>query len=98
MSQVLSVELADDVYAGILRDARRDGTSPAQVAEDVLARRYRSATKPLPSADADEEVQLSAERFERHFGSVDLGYATGSDNESIDADLAREYGSTHEEE
>lgn len=23
------------------------------------------------------------------FGSVDLGYATGADNESIDADLAR---------
>ena len=31
------------------------------------------------------------------FGSVDLGYPTGADNESIDADLAREYGSTHEE-
>jgi hypothetical protein len=28
------------------------------------------------------------------FGSVDLGYPTGADNESIDADLAREYGST----
>jgi predicted DNA-binding antitoxin AbrB/MazE fold protein len=31
------------------------------------------------------------------FGSVDLGYPTGADNESIDADLAREYASTHEE-
>jgi predicted DNA-binding antitoxin AbrB/MazE fold protein len=31
------------------------------------------------------------------FGSVDLGYPTGADNESIDADLAREYGSTHED-
>ncbi|MBA3694636.1 MAG: hypothetical protein H0X15_06970 [Acidobacteria bacterium] len=31
------------------------------------------------------------------FGSVSLGNPTGSDNESIDADLAREYGSTHEE-
>lgn len=30
------------------------------------------------------------------FGSVDLEYLTGADNESIDADLAREY-STHEE-
>ncbi len=28
------------------------------------------------------------------FGSVDLGYPTGADNEGIDADLAREYGST----
>lgn len=31
------------------------------------------------------------------FGSVDLGYPTGADNESIDADLAREYSSTHED-
>lgn len=31
------------------------------------------------------------------FGSVDLGQPTGADNESIDADLAREYASTHEE-
>lgn len=31
------------------------------------------------------------------FGSVALGYPTGTDNESIDADLAREYASTHEE-
>ena len=31
------------------------------------------------------------------FGSVDLGNPTGANNESIDADLAREYASTHEE-
>jgi len=31
------------------------------------------------------------------FGSVDLGYPTGSDNETIDADLAREYSSANEE-
>jgi len=31
------------------------------------------------------------------FGSVDLGHPTGADNESIDADLAREYASKHEE-
>jgi Protein of unknown function DUF104 len=31
------------------------------------------------------------------FGSVDLGYPTGADNESIDADLAREYACSHEE-
>ena len=31
------------------------------------------------------------------FGAVDLGYPTGADNDSIDADLAREYAATHEE-
>lgn len=32
------------------------------------------------------------------FGSGSLGYATGADNESIDADLARAYLDTHEDE
>jgi hypothetical protein len=32
------------------------------------------------------------------FGSVSLGYATGADNESIDADLAKAYMDTHEDE
>jgi hypothetical protein len=31
------------------------------------------------------------------FGSVDLGYPTGADNERIDADLARDHASSHEE-
>jgi hypothetical protein len=30
------------------------------------------------------------------FGSVSLGHPTGLDNEGIDADLLREYGSIHE--
>lgn len=38
------------------------------------------------------------ERFERRFGSVDLGLATGADNESIDADLAREYAAKHDKD
>ena len=32
------------------------------------------------------------------FGSVSLGYATGGDNESIDADLAKAYLDTHEDQ
>lgn len=32
------------------------------------------------------------------FGSASLGYATGADNESIDADLAREYMNTHDDD
>jgi hypothetical protein len=40
------------------------------------------------------EEQVARKRFERHFGEVDLGFATGVDNEQIDADLAREYAAT----
>ena len=43
------------------------------------------------------ELQAARERLEKHFGSVDLGYATGIDNEEIDADLEREYANIHEQ-
>jgi hypothetical protein len=43
----------------------------------------------------EAEKQDARERLERHFGEIDLGDATGADNESIDADLAREYTSAH---
>ena len=45
------------------------------------------------SEDAHREACL---RFERHFGEVSSGRSNGADNESIDADLAREYGDSHE--
>lgn len=41
--------------------------------------------------------QQARDRFERHFGTLTLEYATGSDNEQIDADLAQAYLATHEE-
>ena len=43
------------------------------------------------------DKQKARERFESHFGEIDLGYSTGIDNERIDEDLAREYVDTHEE-
>jgi hypothetical protein len=36
-------------------------------------------------------------RLEPHLGAVDAGLATGADNESIDADLARAYAETNEQ-
>ena len=42
---------------------------------------------------AKEEARL---RFRKHFGAISTGRSNGSDNESIDADLAREYGDSHE--
>ena len=62
MSQSLTVELSDEVYAALRRQA-----------------------------------QAAKERFEQHFGEVNLGHPTGADHESIDADLAREYSRTHED-
>jgi hypothetical protein len=50
---------------------------------------YRTGAR---NGSKDASPESARERFERHFGSLDLGRSTGADNESIDADLAREYG------
>jgi hypothetical protein len=92
MSQILSVELSDEAYSALRRQAQAAGTSPSQVAAVSLERQFRGG---LPRSDA--EKQAARERFERHFGEVNLGHPTGADNESIDTDLAREYSSTHGE-
>ena len=40
--------------------------------------------------------QSARERFEKHFGTLNLSDAMGADNESIDADLAKAYASNNE--
>lgn len=54
-------------------------------------------TRVRVTIDSPRGLQRSRGTLRELFGSVDLGYPTGADNESIDADLAREYASTHEE-
>jgi hypothetical protein len=45
----------------------------------------------------DNGKSRSGKKLSDLFGSVSLGHPTGADNESIDADLAREYANSHEE-
>lgn len=52
------------------------------------------ARKPL----SEEEKRLAEERFARWIGAVNSGNPNSADNEQIDADLAREYGATHDDE
>ena len=51
----------------------------------------------LTSAATSTKRTADLARILAHAGAVDLGKATGADNESIDADLAREYGSCHKD-
>ena len=93
MSQNLNLELSDEAYAALRRRAQATGTSPAQLAAAALERQLSVCD--MPRTDADK--QAARERFERHMGEINLGDATGADNDRIDADLAAEYGSTHEQ-
>ncbi|MCC5635144.1 hypothetical protein LC593_04605 [Nostoc sp. CHAB 5844] len=97
MSQSLTLELSEQVFAAIQLQAQAMGISPAQLAATLLERQSTQAFKLLLN---EAERSAARTRFERHFGTLELGSSTDLDldNESIDADLAREYASTHEKE
>jgi predicted DNA-binding antitoxin AbrB/MazE fold protein len=49
----------------------------------------------IAGSSTDRPVNLT--RLMAHAGAVDLGRPTGAENALVDADLAREYGSSHED-
>jgi len=95
MSQSLTLELSEQAFAAIQRQAQAIGISPAQLAATLLERQFPQAFKLFLDEAEKKEARI---RFERHFGTLELGGSTDLDNESIDADLVREYASTHEGE
>jgi hypothetical protein len=85
MSRML--ELPDSIYQALLEAACASGVTPASW---IASRLPRSSG--LASSVAERESALA--RVLQH--TVSLGHATGTDNEQIDADLAREYGDPHD--
>ena len=94
MSQVLTLELSDEVYAALQQQAKILGIDLSELVTTSLERQYRLTKAKDQRTEAEKEA--SRQRFRAHAGSIS-GYPTGADNESIDADLGREYGDTHEE-
>jgi hypothetical protein len=92
MSRMLNLELSDEAYAALRRQAQATGKSLADLAAASLERQFSEAGCPR----TDAEKQAARDRFEQHFGEVNLGGPTGADNDSIDADLAKEYSTTHQ--
>lgn len=69
--------------------------------EEVMAewRKEVERRRPKPRPELTEEERRAArEQFSRHIGAIHVSSPYGVDNEQIDADLAREYGNTHEDE
>jgi hypothetical protein len=87
MAHELTLELPDEVFQPLARAAARAGQSLEQWATAQLQ----------ASAAAADRRAADLARLLQHAGAVDLGKPTGANNEAIDADLAREYGSSHED-
>lgn len=94
MTQTLTLELNDQFFAAIHQQAQSIGIPPENLAIKLLEQNFVNMFRLLPT-DAEKKRRVS--KFERHFGAIDLDVATNLDNESIDADLAKEYASNHEE-
>jgi len=84
MSQILRLEIPDTLFAELNRQAVSEGSDPATVATSALKEHFHSQSPPLRDA-------MAASAFRGLFGAVDLGHPTGLDNDSLDADLVKEY-------
>lgn len=89
MSQLLTLELSDDVYAALQQQADAVGLSVAELIVTSLDEQHGllTGTKLQPKVQPEEAHQ----RLLSYAGAISLSYATGIDNESIDADLAKAY-------
>ncbi len=93
MEHTITIALPDEVIQPLSELARTQGKTLEEFVRDRIVKVVLSRQRLDP-----ETAQQAEDRFARWIGSVSLGYPTGADNESIDADLAREYASTHEDE
>lgn len=88
MPHRLTLELSEEVFQPLAQAARQAGQSLEQWATAQLRSCAASSTKHTSDL----------QRLMAHAGAVNLGKPTGADNEGIDADLAREYGSNHQDD
>jgi hypothetical protein len=80
-------ELEEKTLRALEERATAEGRSIGEVVADHLARHLPNG-EPTPDGNG-----ARAAAFERHIGAWDSGDPASADNERIDADLAREYGS-----
>jgi hypothetical protein len=89
MSQLLTLELSDEIYAELEQRAGAAGLSVAEWLVSYLNQQHSSLSK--LNSQAEPQLEEARQRLLRYAGSISLGCSTGIDNEGIDADLARAY-------
>jgi hypothetical protein len=87
MSQTLILELNDQFFAAIHQQAESIGIPAENLAVKLLQQNFSQMFNILPT---DAEKTIRRAKFERHFGAIDLEIDINLDNDSIDADLAKE--------
>jgi hypothetical protein len=94
VSQTLTLQLSDAAYLALQQQAAAAKISPENLAAVTLERQLGT---PQRAAHEEAEQQAARERFERHFGEINVGHPAGADNDRIDADLASAYADHRKE-
>lgn len=84
------LELPESVYTNLVRAAQASGTTPAGWIQERLP---KNGVHGNGSDVTDEDLAAADAALDDCL--VSLGRPIGTDNEQIDADLAREYGNDH---
>jgi hypothetical protein len=79
--------LPEEVYDAVIAASRSRGVEPAE---------WIASHLPPPPRRIGTEAERREARELLLRNTFSLGHPTGTDNERIDADLAREYADTHE--
>jgi hypothetical protein len=87
VSQVVTLELSDEVYTALTQKAEIAGVSLSEWIKYTLDQQSGLSSQ----RRTELENEAKRQRFRCHSGVIDLGYPTGADNASIDADLLRAY-------
>ncbi|MEQ8538407.1 MAG: hypothetical protein RIB93_13285 [Coleofasciculus sp. D1-CHI-01] len=85
MSQVVKLELSDEVYAALKRQADSVGVSLSEWI--AIALELQSGLPSHQKTQAENKATPQEFSNSSHSGAIDVGYLTGSDNRGVDADL-----------
>lgn len=94
MQRNITIQLPPEIYQPLYEAAVREGRTVEEVAAEKLRQSISALRQPLDAAGA----RAAEERFNRWIGAFNSGNPHSADNEGIDADLARAYADTHDDE
>lgn len=87
MSHSVTVKIPEEVYSALLERALAAGRS----VEDLVAEWVAQRARPRAPEVTPEELE-ARKRLLAKYGNLNPNDPNASDNERIDADLAKEYG------
>ena len=90
--KTMTFQVCDELYAAFEQMSLKLGRPIEEIALDWLAKHPRL----LPAQPASGDAKPTPLCLRRHFGAVQSGNRRSADNDSIDADLAREIGASDE--